>query len=59
MVHADVLHQSAEDEAKLWTVPLLYGTPASGGQPDLQLMSGKTQTLEVSQVPHLIPDVMA
>jgi len=43
---------SKEEESKLWTVPLLYGTAASvngstGVRPDLQILTFKTDTIEV------------
>ncbi len=45
---------SKEEEAKLWTVPLLYGTAASvaaasngGVQPALQLLTAKTDKVEI------------
>jgi len=45
---------SKDEESKLWTVPLLYGTAASaaaaasnGGQPELQLLTSKTDKIEI------------
>jgi hypothetical protein len=39
--------QTEEDKAKSWTVPVLFGTAASNGQPRLQLMQDRTATIEV------------
>jgi hypothetical protein len=39
--------QDSESAKKLWTVPVLFGTPKSGDKPTLELMKAKTHTIKV------------
>jgi len=41
---------ASQSEDKLWTVPVLYGTPSSATTPKLELMETKTFKLKVRKL---------